>query len=512
MFLSNLLHKAILTQFLLCAVSDKKARQHLNDIHGCFFLHPTSGAWMFKNLSREHRVTYIGGNGSCDDVLGYNRTAVLWQLQNRLHVGPYHYQFQFMATTDYRDQAPPGTSPLVAHEGRYRAVRDAFIAKNPNAVAISQYLNPLPRSTNQRFRDYVLHDNIAVSSRLSTRVQAGVDVYTGEPVALKFLAYSDAMPSDVVSQLRHHIMTMFHFNDQPIGILPLVKFKIDHTHQQSRVMSTHIAMPLALDDFGSFDFTTILHTTHLRLFHHTLQGLAIIHERGFIHGGIKPGHLLICSINPSSPSAAICDFGNSIRDSSSANRDTIRPAHAVAPEVWTATDEKPYTNLSDVWSLAYSWLWTLIPPGASVPGFEDEPPHPDYFYGVWKADVRGLVTVKRHAAIMAFIDEAVNLAFSTHDADGVRNEFKILLKQMLAWDPDARVSAASALESPIWAHAEAGNAAEMASSSRSAAGMASSSRPVSGAARTRKPPRQAAKAKRRARPARGGGGPSLLGR
>jgi serine/threonine protein kinase len=289
-----------------------------------------------------------------------------------------------------------------------------------------------------------------------------VHATTGDAVAVKqyiidrwspmFGANSDCFDT--------HIMSMQDFEDCPTGILPLSSRWCEHRLGDCRVPQhecTYIAMPLAVDDFGKFNFDDISWKTRLRLYYHTLQGLATTHARGFIHRMIRPGHLLVLSADPQSPSAAICDFGAAVKGSTAALGNYEHRAHAVAPEVWS---NHPYTRSVDVWGLAYSWLWTLAPLGSGVPGWDDPP---KYNYD-WVVDgrndykLKGLVERDRHAIIMSFIDEAVASAITRDPATGAAaaavdytgHELAALLKSMLTWDAEDRISAEEALKSPLW--------------------------------------------------------------
>jgi serine/threonine protein kinase len=226
-------------------------------------------------------------------------------------------------------------------------------------------------------------------------------------------------------------------------------------------------MPLTTGgDYGRFDFSTVSWKDMLSMHFQTLQGLSTLHGAAYMHCNIKPGHLLVLSTVP--PVAAICDFGLVARQNTTA-RET-RPVHASPPETWAMHTfiEGGYTARSDVWSLAYSWLWAMAPRTTRVsgwdvmdfghlverPGYDGHGAPFKFAFGVSRfQDLGGIVTPPRHAVIIESVDVILPAALDTADADGRRDvidDMIALFKRMLARDPAERPSAQEALEAPVW--------------------------------------------------------------
>jgi len=191
-----------------------------------------------------------------------------------------------------------------------------------------------------------------------------------------------------------------HGNDGPCGIVP------------ERV---YISSALGRRDFDQQDWNDISVSTRLHLFKDTLRGLDTLHKQGLLHRDITIKNLLVVTLSP--PEAALCDFGKAIESKESMDT-VIGPKNTLAPEVW---GQSPYNNKIDVWSLAYAWIYT----------FGRRFPHPEHI----------------DSATHCRIFQVIQCLFETGK---IKEQFAILLRQMLSWDPRVRISAGEALNHPCW--------------------------------------------------------------
>lgn len=135
-----------------------------------------------------------------------------------------------------------------------------------------------------------------------------------------------------------------------------------------------------------------------------------------MHRDISAKNLLVESLSPAE--AALCDYGKAIMAEESTDT-AIGPKPTLAPEVWC---QRPYNNKIDVWSLAYAWLGTFRLGLLARPEKIDKATHRQ-------------------------ILEVVHLLLETGD---IEEHFSILLRQMLAWEPQDRISTDEALNHPCW--------------------------------------------------------------
>lgn len=172
---------------------------------------------------------------------------------------------------------------------------------------------------------------------------------------------------------------------------------------------------LCRSDFAHIDWNRIPFPIRLTLLKDTLTGLNTLHEQGLMHRDITVKNLLVVTLSP--PEAALCDFGRTIEADESSDT-AIGPKCTLAPEVW---EQRSYNNKIDVWSLAFAWVDTFVP----------ELPRPEY------------IDRTTHREIFNFIQFLLHVG-------KILEQFAILLRQMLAWDPRERLSSEEALEHPCW--------------------------------------------------------------
>jgi serine/threonine protein kinase len=89
-------------------------------------------------------------------------------------------------------------------------------------------------------------------------------------------------------------------------------------------------------------------------------GVSTIHDKGIIHGDIKPGNVLIFESSPSSFVAKICDFGSSILEATAGPTCVLKGGTKVwqAPEIHDASGPEPLRR-ADIYSLGLV-LWYIF--------------------------------------------------------------------------------------------------------------------------------------------------------
>jgi len=173
-----------------------------------------------------------------------------------------------------------------------------------------------------------------------------------------------------------------------------------------------MTFPLAMHDFSKRDFWPKLPlATVLALLRGPLEGLRTMHEAGYMHRDVSARNLLVMSLSP--PKAVLCDFGKARHASS--HRDThIGPIPTLAPEV---NGQTWYDKKIDIWGIGYVCCWILFPKFV----FDIRPNK------AW------------HSGAMAHLSEYENIG-------PTESRFANLIRQMLAWTPAHRPSAAEALQ------------------------------------------------------------------
>lgn len=147
----------------------------------------------------------------------------------------------------------------------------------------------------------------------------------------------------------------------------------------------------------------------------TLTGLNTLDKQGLMHRDIMVKNLLLVTLSPRE--VPLCDFGTTVEAELSCDT-AIGRKSTLAPEVWGLY---PYNNKVDVWSWALAWVDTFNP------GL----PRPE------------IINYATHRKIFAFI-------LSLWETRKILEQFAILLRQMLSWDPRDRLSSEEALKNPCW--------------------------------------------------------------
>lgn len=156
-----------------------------------------------------------------------------------------------------------------------------------------------------------------------------------------------------------------------------------------------------------------------------------------MHRDVSARNLLVMSLSP--PKAVLCDFGKARH--ASTHRDThIGPIPTLAPEV---DGQTWYDSKIDIWGIGYVCCWILFP------GFISK-----------HYDIRPDKTW--HTKAMTHL--------SGYESNGpMESSFADLIRQMLAWTPVHRPSAAEALQHPCMQAISASPAASSSETQKRAA-------------------------------------------
>lgn len=182
----------------------------------------------------------------------------------------------------------------------------------------------------------------------------------------------------------------------------------------------YMTFPLALHDFSKHKWSQTSLPTILALLKGPLEGLRTLHEAGYMHRDVSTKNLLVMSLIP--PRAVLCDYGKA-RHAPWHFDSRIGPIPTLAPEV---DGRARYDNKIDIWGIG------LVCCGILFPSFQRE-------FLLRNND--GRPDRSWHMGIMALLSE--------YEGNGLMEScFADLVRQMLAWIPAHRPSAAEALQYP----------------------------------------------------------------
>ncbi|KAK6444339.1 hypothetical protein FP744_10000587 [Trichoderma asperellum] len=419
---------------LLCAPGDTPAshriRNYIKDFHAYITFHPTSGVLMLRTFC-DRPIIYEQGDMHDNDLTlrldewGKGMTCVLRREHNYIRFGPYRFLFKFMTQTRQNFD-------------RFTAYMNGVIKSDFHGLNPSRLFNfiPMPSPYHETSWNVWLHHKIP-----TTNVTTGVDIRTGQPVAVKKLWNRETSKTRqyVVERLK---MARQSRDAQDSGILGIIDIWCSHQTSPPCLFDasngdmldecryTFYSMPLAGYNFLDLPWTKLEHDMHLTYFHQTLLGLSALHEQGLIHGNIRPTSLLILA-NTAHISYTTTKALSTKRAVLSLSMSQVErkpydiTCICIAPEAWQKINSRSTTKLDktklDIWALATSWIYTFMRP-------------PDNFK---------IVTERDHIQMQRQVQYRIErLSFL--------RRFAPLLKQMLAWEPERRPSAAEALTSTAW--------------------------------------------------------------
>jgi serine/threonine protein kinase len=331
------------------------------------------------------------------------QSCVMRRSQNFIRFGDYHFVLEFVEHEDKVSVQP------------YRGLH-------------------LPRTLGRASTAYSKTSwNIWLHNRIpDTSVFSGVNIYTGEPVAIKHLPNRTALMPYTRNRLQIGRQYDESRDNDILGILDVwCEHNISppcsaNSHQNiddNTCKRTFYSMPLAMKSFYDMPWAEIEFEKRLPLLHHTLVGLAELHQQNIIHGNILPESLLIftkpglMTKGKSPPERAVISLNMRKR------KKQPGASICVAPEIWERQSERneelDETKL-DIWGLAASWLYAFIIP-------------PKQFK----------ITEQTYKRIRVSLDAQCKRG-------NIKEPLAKLLCRMLSWEPQDRPSAADAPTDEVW--------------------------------------------------------------
>ncbi|KAK4061989.1 uncharacterized protein Triagg1_10152 [Trichoderma aggressivum f. europaeum] len=399
---------------LLCppdgSLSATLARQFIKDLHAFIQFHAKSGVMMLKTTSIRP-VTYEHGDMDQTDLglaLCKIQSCVMRRSQNFIRFGDYRFVLEFIAQG--QDEGK-----IKTHPSGYRGLYP------------SPALNAAPMTHSKTSWNIWLHNKIPDTSTTS-----GVNIYTGEPVAVKQLDSKTALLPYTSNRLQ---VAHQYDKKREKGVLGIIDVWCEHDisppcfsnrlekADDDSCERTFYSMPLANNNFRDMPWVNLEFEKRLALFYQTLLGLAELHQQNMTHGDILPESLLIFT----EPESATEDQSPPRRAVISLNMRKRKkkpdPSVCVAPEVWSSQGEQngdlDETKL-DIWALAASWLFAFTFPPKNMK-----------------------ITKQTYGGLKITLDTQFKRGL-------IKEPLVKLLRQMLAWKPQDRPSAADALADEAW--------------------------------------------------------------
>lgn len=171
--------------------------------------------------------------------------------------------------------------------------------------------------------------------------------------------------------------------------------------------------------------------------HDILNGLNVIHENGYVHRDFYPGNIMLTKENQK-VKAVIIDF-DEMRPINSETKACFQYNGYQAPEI--VFDNDTYDNKSEMFTVGVI-LWELVQGKCSFGGY-------DYFGKVIENSWDSYSQNKE------FYDNRVKAALKTlpdflEKTDGLSDECMSLLRSLLSFNRDERITAKEALEHPFF--------------------------------------------------------------
>ncbi|KAL7921793.1 kinase-like domain-containing protein [Trichoderma austrokoningii] len=393
---------------LLCppggTLGARAARTYIKDIHVSLEFNPKSGVLVLTTNSNRPIIYRQGGRGDEDIVLSTQDkpTCVMRRTRNVLEFGEYEFILEFINQTQGKDDLKAKYGPT--YPGLYPppSVDSACMAH--------------PRVSGRVW----LHQKIP-----NTSVTSGVDIYTGEPVAVKQLQTTADSARHIKRRLRLARQSKYEQNKGILGVIDMwCEHSLSHPclFRKSPPHCEHISYssPLANENFADSPWFLIAVEERLSYFYQTLSGLSELHEHGIVHGNILPESLLLLTER----SADDTEDKSSKRAVILISMKRLKkhdPSICVAPELWKPGKQKGLDKTkADIWALAASWLLAFLRPPKNTTINEDS-----------------------YRTLQKSLDDQV-------ERKKMSESLAELLRRMLAWDPQSRPSAQAALADKVW--------------------------------------------------------------
>ncbi|KAL7934658.1 kinase-like domain-containing protein [Trichoderma chlorosporum] len=402
-------------EILLCLPGDslgsETARESISPLHASlFFIEP--GALVLKAHCDQRSIIYERGGIYDEDVelrATGRETCVMRRAQNFLCFG--HYRFVVEFTTKYEDQANGEEQSNELKDDDHGLYYPLMLVSAPMIYCATSYnvwLHPIPNT-----------------SRTS-----GVNIYTGEPVAVTSL-----WNSRMSRRARSLLHLACQYPDKPHkGVLGVIdvwckhrRLSLDFLYPDKLDASlpccaeVSYSTPLAKYNFRNMRWLRLTNQQILSYFYSTLSGLGELHRKKICHRRITPDSLLLVedthdAITSRNQPTLLRAFLSLPIDPLQEHSKSI----CVAPEIWKTESGKWDNAKADVWALAASWLHAFVRPPENV-----------------------CMDSETHRILGITIDAESRKGF-------IQQPLASLLHQMLAFRPQDRPSVVKVLEHELW--------------------------------------------------------------
>lgn len=406
------------------SISAKLVRKEIKDIHAILHCHAKSGVLMLSTTSNRRHVIYEGGDINGQDLvltLGKTKSCVMRQDKNYIQIGQYRFCLEFVPQSQ-------GTDKIKVQQTSYPGL-------HPSPI-----LNFTPIAYPKTSWNIWLHNTAH-----GTSITSGVNIFTGEPVAVKQL--KNEMALQKYTSYRLNVNRRFHENPEK-GILGIIdawhKHDISTPCKEVDGKTSELicySMPLAKNNFHNMPWYTIVFEERLALLYQTLVGLVELHQLEITHENILPESLLILA-EPEPIAEGQFRSGRAVL-SLDMQKKTPRASICIAPEKWKQEgprkpkDTKPKEGFKlektkhkesqkldkaklDIWALAASWLFAFLCPPEGLKINE------------WS-----------YKTLQGSLDAQTKKG-------NINEPLAKLLHKMLAFEPQERPSAADALADEAW--------------------------------------------------------------
>ncbi|KAL9578163.1 MAG: hypothetical protein Q9212_005894 [Teloschistes hypoglaucus] len=399
----------------LLLIGPGNQKHKVTDVHAMIRFHPVSGVLMLVGMhdskhNNKKSIRYEDPTGNGEIELGYNKQHVLFLRRNAFWIGDLYYIFEFEDLDDDQYRV-------------YRTYRDGLYRAAQLQVP-HPALSAIPRASDKKFGPFIRMGTM--SKGAFGWVYAGVDADSGKPLAIKeHSAKTRNESQDVVAEA--NIGKTF---SDTIGLLPTIHAFCEHRELQlsfndvcrKSAHKIYTSSPLAIGDFNTlFRGSQIKPSKLIEFYRGPLLGLEALHFAGYMHRDVSRGNLLVTSRVP--PEAVLHDFGKAIKAPQD-HRTDLGAMVTLAPEVDGRTK---YSNKIDIWSLAFSFCQIAFP-----------------------RLLDGVDPTRR--TTRSWLDKTLKYLENFRDSNPPEDAAPVdLIIQMLAPDPDLRISASRALRHACFA-------------------------------------------------------------
>ncbi|KAL8697993.1 MAG: hypothetical protein Q9201_006811 [Fulgogasparrea decipioides] len=372
-------------------------------VHARIQFNPHSGVLMLIGVQDDRPILYTTHDAWPPVRLGAGQAHVLYQKSNSFSLGNLRYclTFRTFLGAEYRN---------------FVDARNALLAKC-GWPAPHTALSAVPRSQDVKRSSVVTHGSYARGK--FGWVSTAVHVRSGKPLVVK---EQRATETRDLQRILGEIQLGATFQEN-LGLLPTISSWCEHERDEicGRVPDLiYSTSPLALTDGNHLEWNRFDLPQTLQFLSGPLLGLVTLHRLGCIHRDIHGGNVLITSCHP--PCALLGDFGKTIKAKHD-NYPHLGPRHSCAPEV---DGQTLYTNKIDIWSFGFMVFNVIFPQ-----------------YQRDNVVVRNRITDEWHSG-------AIDCLRQYSKNGNLKLQVADLLRHMLCWDPDKRITAMEALQHPCF--------------------------------------------------------------